>query len=379
MRKIYRRSKPKLFRSILVSLNIAIILAYLIICLVPFIDTGENSLLAFPGLVFPFIFLALAIFIIVWIFLRSKWWYISLIALLLGIQQILAVFSFNLPKEFSYKRKPNTLRVLQWNVTSWDEATKKEYGGTSYRPFMLNLVKKANADVLCAEEFFEAKDTGYFKSNVLALKELGFNFHFFVPLTTAQDDLPTGVAIFSKDPIIDTASFVYKLNYTGEHLLYADIKVEGKIFRVFVTHLQPIYFDDFEYNLAKWTQSAKLSDRDYFHSLFARFQSGFEYRYPQSELVNSKIEESPYPAIICGDFNDVPNSNTYFTVKGNLQDAFLKAGSGFGLTIPYFSKMLRIDYIFADRKFKVTQFYAEHVPYSNHYPLMTDLDYSNIK
>jgi len=244
---------------------------------------------------------------------------------------------------------------------------------------MFNLVKKANPDVLCTQEFFEAKDTGYYKSNVLALKELGFNFHFFVPLTTAQADLPTGVAIFSKYPIIDTTSFIYKLNYTGEHLLYADIKVEGKIFRVFATHLQPIYFDDFEYNLANWTQSATESDRDYFHTLFARFQSGFEYRYPQSELVNNKIEESPYPSIICGDFNDVPNSNTYFTVKGDLQDAFLKAGSGFGRTIPYFSKMLRIDYIFADKKFKVTQFHVEHVPYSNHYPLITDLDFSNIK
>ncbi len=38
----------------------------------------------------------------------------------------------------------------------------------------------------------------------------------------------------------------------------------------------------------------------------------------------------PYPEIICGDFNDVPNSFTYFTIKGPRQDAFLEKGAKFG-------------------------------------------------
>ena len=75
----------------------------------------------------------------------------------------------------------------------------------------------------------------------------------------------------------------------------------------------------------------------------------------------------------------MPNSNTYFTVKGNLRDAFLKKGSGFGQTIPLFSQILRIDYIFADKKFKVTQFHTDPVPYSNDFSLVADLDFSNIK
>lgn len=379
LKKYRRHRKPNLFVRILVFLNVVIILAYLSTCLVPFINTGENWLLAFPGLVFPFIFFGLVIFIILWIFLKSKWWWISLIVLVVGLQQILAVFSFHVAEKFSYNKNTETLRVLQWNVTSWDEGDRKENGGASYRPFMLDLVKKDNADVLCFQEFFESKDTGYYKSNISALNKMGYPYYYFVLLSDSREDLKSGTAIFSKYPIIDTASFDYKINYTGEHLLYADIKFQNEMLRIYTTHLQPVYFDNAEYKISGWLKPAKESDFDYYHSLFSRFKRGFEYRYAQSVYVHEKMEESPYPSIMCGDFNDVPNSNTYFTVKGNLQDVFLKKGSGFGATIPYFSKMLRIDYIFADKKFKVTQFHVDHVPYSNHYPLLTDLDASNIK
>ncbi|HEV2831490.1 MAG TPA: endonuclease/exonuclease/phosphatase family protein, partial [Hanamia sp.] len=100
-----------------------------------------------------------------------------------------------------------------------------------------------------------------------------------------------------------------------------------------------------------------------------------ESRYQQAELVSQKIKESPYPSLICGDFNDVPNSSTYFKIKDNYQDAFLKKGSFIGRTFRFISPTLRIDYILADKRFKVKQFQTIHVPYSDHYPVETDLQY----
>ena len=54
-----------------------------------------------------------------------------MIVLLLGFQQIITVFAFNFPKKFSYQKPSNIVRVLQWNVTSFDEDGKKENGGNS--------------------------------------------------------------------------------------------------------------------------------------------------------------------------------------------------------------------------------------------------------
>jgi endonuclease/exonuclease/phosphatase family metal-dependent hydrolase len=104
-----------------------------------------------------------------------------------------------------------------------------------------------------------------------------------------------------------------------------------------------------------------------------RLRQAYIQRAQQVDILTEHIASSEYPVIVCGDFNDVPNSYTYFTVKGNLQDAFLKKGSGFGRTLRLISPTLRIDYILADKKFDITQFYVLKVPYSDHYPIIADI------
>ena len=362
------KANSALFRNILIFINFGVILCYLITCLLPFINTGENWILALPGLVFPLIFFLLVFFIILLIFLKSKWYWVSIIVLLLGFQQIVAVFGFNFPKKFSYTKKLNTLRILQWNVTSWDEANR--YVESSFRLPMLALVNEQNADVLCFEEFFESKDTGYYKSNISSIVKMGFLYYYFVPTKNNENDWQSGIAIFSKYSIIDSAKFIFKGNYTGDHLLFTDIKVNNDTFRIFATHLQPLYFDEPEYLISNWFKTQQPTN------VFSKLKMGYEFRYIQAGFVREKLNNSPYPVVICGDFNDLPNSSVYFKIKGNMQDAFLKKGSGFGRTTPFISPTLRIDYIFADKYFKVSQFQVLEVPYSdNHYPIETDLEF----
>lgn len=43
----------------------------------------------------------------------------------------------------------------------------------------------------------------------------------------------------------------------------------------------------------------------------------------QANVVKQCIDESPYPVLVCGDFNSLPSSYTYHTVKGKqLKDGF---------------------------------------------------------
>jgi endonuclease/exonuclease/phosphatase family metal-dependent hydrolase len=86
------------------------------------------------------------------------------------------------------------------------------------------------------------------------------------------------------------------------------------------------------------------------------------------------MKQSPGPVLFCGDLNDVPNSYAYATVKGNMQDAFLKKGFGIGRTFSALSPTLRIDYIFADKRFKVKQFARIAKKLSDHYMIVADLE-----
>ena len=70
----------------------------------------------------------------------------------------------------------------------------------------------------------------------------------------------------------------------------------------------------------------------------------------QVKVIEQNMKQSPYPIIVCGDFNDTPLSYTYNKIKSNLIDSFTISGSE--LEILFKIPMLRIDYIFHDNKFK---------------------------
>ena len=364
------------FRSILILLNIAVILLYLSVCLVPFINTGKYWFIAFPGLGFPLLFFALLSFIIFWAVARSRWFWISLVVLLLGTQQIIAVFGFHFPTNFSASKEPNTLRVLHWNVESWDDFYEKAQDNQrSYKPEIMQLLKQRNADVLCFEEYSDIKNLKDSNSIASTIMRMGYPYYLFAETIEDAKYNPKGVIIFSKYPIIHSDTFTYGPHTQAEHLIAADIKCDNKIFRIFTTHLQSVRFEYSDYESLSRLKHARDPGYHDSRTIVSKLKTGYEHRYLQAQLVKEKIDESPYPVIITGDFNDVPNSNTYFTIKGNMQDAFLKKGFFIGRTFRYISPTLRIDYIFANNFFTVNQFTVIHVSYSDHYPLEADLQY----
>ena len=113
--------RTPVYRKILIAINVCVVLAYLFVCLVPFVNTSVNWYFAIPGIIFPILLFVLLAFIIFWIILKSKFFWVSVVTVILGFQQIAAVFSFHLPSEFSDEKQPNTLRVLQWNVMAFDQ------------------------------------------------------------------------------------------------------------------------------------------------------------------------------------------------------------------------------------------------------------------
>lgn len=376
---MYYRRKP-LYRKILIALNILFLFFYLLVCLVPFVNTGVNWIVAVPGIIFPILFFLLLAFVVVWIIQKSKWLWVNVIAILLGIQQIFAVFSFHGNQKFTDEKKPGALRVMQWNVMGFDqgeEAFNIRSGGHSLRPYMFDLIKDQDADVLCMEEFYEPSDTARLGSNITLVSQIGFPYHLF-RATRDNDSTGAGVAIFSKYPIVDTASF-YLDSRKRDLLLSADIDLNGKKYRVFAVHLIPIGF-------GQWDEQRSIREEVYGDGgsssvgrIFNRLIKTYPFRYHESLFVGQQVAQSEFPVIICGDFNDIPNSSTYFNVKQNLQDAFLKKGFWTGRTtrksFGIISPTLRIDYILCSKSFTVDQFQVVHVGYSDHYPVVADLLY----
>ncbi|MEO6722362.1 MAG: endonuclease/exonuclease/phosphatase family protein [Ferruginibacter sp.] len=361
----------KLVSTLLRVVNIFLVALYLLVCLIPFLPTGKYWMVALLGLVFPFLFFGVLAFLILWSIARSKWAFLSLIALILSWKQISVIFGFH-SKKFTIAKNDETLRVLSWNLSAWGESSKSRSAPNCDQQ-MTTLIAAQQPDVLCLQEFYDRAGVTRGYSMVRILQNMGFQYAYFVRTTIKKTNYSTGVAILSKYPIADTAKFSYGENDYAEHLIFADIFFQGQKVRVFTTHLQSVRFEGQEYSTLRKIENPDESRLKGSRTVVNKLKVGYHYRGSEADLANEKIRESPYPAIVCGDFNDVPNSYTYFKIKDDLQDAFLKKGNGIGRTFRYLSPTLRIDYILADKKFKVEQFNRIIAPYSDHYPIVADL------
>lgn len=82
-----------------------------------------------------------------------------------------------------------------------------------------------------------------------------------------------------------------------------------------------------------------------------RLSENNKLRASQVDTISRMIAASPYPAIVCGDFNDVPVSNSYRRMSRRLRDSFRDQGRGYSHTYRGFFDMLRIDYVLASKEF----------------------------
>ncbi len=373
MTRLLRKVSKKLF----IVINLAAVLAFLLVCCTGFLNPGRYWYIAILGVGFPFIVLVLLGFVFFWWFFKSKWALLSLAVLLLGWTQVHLLFAFHPFASFNNAKPAGSLRVMQWNVARMDQMNPKRPGG-SFRQPILDFIQQMDPDILCMEEFLESNNPREFDENIPYITTvLKYPYHFFARDHRRLDGVyEHGVIIFSKYPLLDTLRIRYAgpdSAKAGESLIHTDIAVNGQRIRVFATHLQSLRFDGSDYNAINTITTGEHGTVTKSKSILKKFQQAYFLRSRQAELVRREMEDSPYPVVICGDFNDVPNSFSYAKIKGNCTDAFLARGFGVGRTFAGISPTLRIDYIFADSKMEVLQCKKTILHYSDHYPLVADL------
>jgi endonuclease/exonuclease/phosphatase family metal-dependent hydrolase len=359
------------------TIFVTIIIAglFLVSCLNGYLHPSKWWFFSLLGLGFPVLLILLLASLVFWLILRSKWAVLPALALLLGLSNLRVFFGLHFATPFKPQKPVGALRILTWNLHWFDEANKKNKEHKDYRKKMLEFIKEQNADILCFQEFLELGKS-FASSNTNAIMQLNYPYYYRVNDLKGNGRIQAGVAIFSRYPIVDTQRIVYpgpEALRAAESLIWADIQVGSKRIRMYTTHLQSVLFQKNDYRNLEIIKSADDSMVMASKSIVKKLRQGYAFRGSQADLVRSKLDSCPYPEVICGDFNDVPNSYTYFRIKGNRQDVFVKKGSGIGRSFTGVSPTLRIDYILADKAFEVLQYNRFRVPWSDHYPVMADV------
>jgi endonuclease/exonuclease/phosphatase family metal-dependent hydrolase len=369
-----KKSRLRLFTKKFVFLaNVLAVALFLLSCLIPLLHPQQWWWVSLMGLAFPFLLFIVISFLVGWlVLLKFRLALLSVSALILGYKSIGVFIAFNAPVTFEIKKDTKSIRVVSWNVARFIELTRNNNRGSLTRKKMLALLAEQKADVLCLQEFYTSDNPVYYDNITSIRKQLGYPYFYFSKDLDGDLNYYSSV-IFSRYPIVDSGMVRFPRPSQPEVLLQADIQTNDGVIRVFTTHLQSQRFDKQDYRRIEKIRGREDSLVQHFIPIVGKLKKGVVIRSLQADMIASLLTDSPHPVILAADLNDVPNSYTYFTVRGTLQDAFLQQGYGLGRTFRGLSPTLRIDYIFADRRFAVQQFKRVKKDYSDHYMLVTDL------
>ena len=98
-------------------------------------------------------------------------------------------------------------------------------------------------------------------------------------------------------------------------------------------------------------------------------------RSKEARTIKENIVKSPYPVVVCGDFNDIPVSYTYHVLSEGLQDAFQESAWGFGKTYAGHIPALKIDNILLDNSLEALHCHIPKIPFSDHYPVVAQFKF----
>ncbi len=272
---------------------------------------------------------------------------------------------------------------MSWNVAQFDIMNFKEKPATFND--MIDLVNQYQPDIACFQEMVGGDtladlNTAYYKkysfysifeiSHKLNMPQSFYSYNYKENFMSQQH---FGIITFSKYPIINKQYFTSVPAEYNSSFQYVDIVKNTDTIRVFNIHLQSLRFSPTN---IKYLENISIKSDDDIaksKSLLSKFKNGFLKRKVQADKIKAEMDKSPYPVVVCGDFNDVPNSYAYETIGNGLQDAFVKKGVGIGRTFSGIAPTLRIDNIFVDKRYSVNQFVRIPKKLSDHFPIITDV------
>ncbi|NIJ45096.1 endonuclease/exonuclease/phosphatase (EEP) superfamily protein YafD [Wenyingzhuangia heitensis] len=320
----------------------SLVAALLIISyIIPYINPINYPSIAILSLTYPSLLILNLVFIILWIVKLKKQFLLSVIVIAIGFSHTKALFSFA-KKEIKNK---NDITLISYNVRQFNRY--KWIKDRNIKKDISNFINQQQADIVCMQEFSNTKNIS-------------------IKLTKAieKKNQSSGLVIYSNYPVVNSGSFDFK--NTSNDIIYADLKIDKKIIRIYNIHLQSFSLD---------TQKEHYGSKNN-EALFLRFKDVFKKQSEQILQLKKHIKACPYPTILAGDFNNTAFSWNYKQLMETHKDAFVEAGKGFGKSYDYFIPF-RIDFILPSNNMAVNSFTSFSSKMSDHFPIMARINLNN--
>ena len=324
-------------------INTLLALALLVSYLLPYISPEKFPFLAILSLFVPALILINSLFVLYWLIKLKKQLLLSTLILAIGWSFNSSLIQFT-GKELSNEK---VLSIMSYNVRMFNRW--KWIDNDSIGKNIINFVKSKDADIVLFQEYY-----------ILEKEKLDYEYKY---IKTQKKDNKTGLAIYSKYPIINKGSL--NLENTSNNIIFIDIVKEKDTVRIYNFHLQSLQLNTNEENFGQ-ENSEKL---------IARLKESFKVQAEQTKVFLEHEKTWKGKKIVAGDFNNTSYSLVYNQIANDKKDTFLESGEGFGKTFNYWFP-LRIDFILTDKNVSVNSYQSfQKQQNSDHFPILTNISF----
>jgi endonuclease/exonuclease/phosphatase family metal-dependent hydrolase len=353
----------RIVKRILIVINVLLAL-----CLLVALLSGKVSPLIFSSadtwaLLFPYLLIINALFVVFWACTRKIYILISAVTLLLSFNAIEKTVQFFAGTPTDIENR-DIVKILTYNTMGSFDYQKylpgNEKSGMQY-------ILDQDADIVLLQEFATSSNEQHLTEKDVSNIFKKYKHQYIWYKNDLQYARHSGMAIFSKYPIVNKREVNFESKYNSA--MFADIKINDSVYRFFNLHLESNKITAFDNQKIKEAMAKQSELPEIAQFLTMKLSEASKIRAKQAEFVAKMLKESPHKVIICGDFNDVPVSYTYTNLQKGLKDAFVESGKGLGLTYSHGIYQLRIDNILYDKSLKTSDLQTDKVTYSDHYPV----------
>jgi len=321
----------KIFRIILLILHVGILFLLLGTLLNAYVPPKIFPWFNLLSLGFPFLMISYVILIFFWIFSWKKRAFVFMLLGLFFLNPIKRWINYS-----SDSKGTADLKIVSFNTK----------GGIMGVEEINKYLESLGADVILLQENpgegFDIK--GYEKKN-----DGG------------------GLTVLTKYKIIEGKIIEPNIGYSRIPGTQTDIEIRGKIYRFINVYLHPFKFEKQMVKLNGNTDA----DEEKVKYIVKKLVPTFKIHQDQINTIRKAVENSPYPVILAGDFNSVPNSYEYYHISEDLEDAFFTVGKGSSTSFHDYKFPIRIDYVFSSKSITPIRYTVDRsVNISDHYPVV---------
>ncbi len=361
-----RGGRTTLLDVVVLLLSVALSALLLLSYLAPHVNPNRAWMFALLGLANPVLFIANIVMALYWV-LRWKYYIVVPgIAILLGLGNISLFFNPHLKKHYVPQQDKPGLTILSYNVEGF---LQHHAGRTSLTmDTVCRLIAAQHPDIACLQEFQVTPRQPRAQVDSLLGALPHSRSHFAIQGTNHSG---WGLAIYSRYPV--TGYGVVDFEHSSNCAMHADLAIGGDTVRVFNCHLQTTSLTADDQQLITTEQIVRNDTEDTkrrMKVIAGKLRGNYKIRAAQADTMALLVAASPYPVILCGDFNDTPVSYAYRRVRGAMTDAFVEKGRGTAGTYRGFFNMFRIDYVFHSADFHTVSYTSPESDISDHNPVI---------